>query len=152
MVEGGEAGPPKKRFVQLTDEDIEEKTRQLYNSNTEANEVKAVKCFKKYLESNNVENTDSFTYTEAKLDRWLKRFYWNACKSDNEMYTTGSMNTMRYGFNRALRKYGHNFDITKYEFTSFTESIKTFDEACKELKQHGKGFVKSYKEILQTHK
>ena len=54
-----------------------------------------------------------FNFTERELDQWLTKFYFNICKVDRDYYTTGSLNTIRYGINRALKKFGHNFDITK---------------------------------------
>ena len=58
------------------------------------------------------------------------------------------MYTMHHSLNRALKRYGHEFDITKkIFFTSFTISIKAFDDAVVELKKLGKGYVINTPEI-----
>ena len=52
-----------------------------------------------------------------------------------------------YGINRILRKYGHKFDIGKS--VNFRKSQECYKTAIKELKECGKGFIKSAKEITE---
>ena len=54
---------------------------------------------------------------------------------------------MRYGLNRALKRFGHNYDITKKASISFTKSIDAYEDAQREQKAQGYGYVSSYKEI-----
>ena len=148
----GLSGPPNKRFAQFPMDEIDAKQKDLENKNSVANEEKAVKCFKTYLATLGLEDLDFFKYTEAELDHYLKLWYFNAHTKKGEMYKYGTLNTLRYGLNRALKKYGHNFDITNPASISFTKSIKAFEDACEELKKEGKAFVQSYKEIPKTRK
>ena len=53
----------------------------------------------------------------------------------------------RHGIKRALKNYGHLYDITDKKSTSFSKSIKAFESAMKDLKQCGKGYVTHKKEI-----
>ena len=99
-----------------------------------------------------VENTDFFTCTQPELDKYLSLFWFNACTQDGDFYSALSMETLRYGLNHTLKCYGHQFDITKRECTSFTDSITKLEDAQKILKKMGKGHVKNYKNIKATCK
>ena len=116
-------------FGNITIDEVREEQRQLQNQNTLSIEKKAVKAFKDYLEHIGVENTDFFTYTEAKLDGHLSTFWFNARKKNGDHYNASSMETMRYGLNRALKRYGHNNDITKKSSISFTQLIGSYNDA-----------------------
>ena len=63
------------------------------------------------------------------------------------MCKASSLDTIRQGLNRALKRYGHEFDMSKPACTSFTKSIKAFNDTTAELKQKGYGFVQNTKEI-----
>ena len=63
------------------------------------------------------------------------------------MYKASSLDTIRHGLNRALKHYGHEFDITKPTLSSFIKSIKAFNDTVAELKQHGEGFMQNTKLI-----
>ena len=69
---------------------------------------------------------------------------------NNEEDKVGSLETIRYGLARAIKRYGHEYDITSKDLSSFTKSNKAFEDACAKLKIKGKGFVDSYKEIHPT--
>lgn len=140
------------RFGTMNLDQIKQRELELQNKNTVSNEDKAVKCFTLYLKSIGLENTNFFEFSEDELDRHLVTWYFNAQTKNKEHYTTGSLTTLRYGLNRALKKAGKKFDITKRECTQFTTSIDAFESAKKELKQMGKGHVKNTPEITQTRK
>ena len=95
--------------------------------------------------------TPFFNYTESELDGHLKTFWFNARTKDGDFYSASSLDTMRYGLNRALKKFGHAFDITKRECTGVSESIISFESAQQKAKM-SKGRVKNYKEIKPTCK
>ncbi|CAB4044441.1 threonine dehydratase biosynthetic, chloroplastic, partial [Paramuricea clavata] len=84
---------------------------------------------------------------EEKLDKHLAKFWFAAKTKDGHKYKVGSLQTIRYSLNRALKSFGHKFDITKRECTAFTSSIKAYEDASKELKQEGKGFTKNHEAI-----
>ena len=131
------ASAPKNRFWRLTVEEIEQEQENLCNPNTTKNENKAVNACKNYLEHLGAENTDFFTYTEAELDKYLGIFWFNAHTQDGDFYSPSSMEILRHGLNRALKRYDHQFDITKRECTSFTDSISEFEDAQQKLKKTG---------------
>ena len=112
---------------------------------------KAVKCLKLFLQANNVEDTDFFTYSDEDLDQWLAKFYWGTCTEKGEKYSSSTMHTIRYGLNRALQKAGKSFEITKKEYKTFLHSINSFENVLKDLKKSGKGTVRNTPEISATH-
>ena len=71
-------------------------------------------------------NTDFFTYTEDELDEHLATFYWNARTKKGEKYKAGNLDTLRHGLKRALKNYGHEFDITDDKNVGFSKSNKAF--------------------------
>ena len=105
------SGPPAKCFKQISGHDITSKAELYKNSNTAAKEKKAEKNFKLFLEFNN-QDTDFFNYTETQLDEWLGKFYLGTRTEKGEYYSSGSLHTLRYGLNRSLQQFGHQFDIT----------------------------------------
>ena len=64
-----------------------------------------------------------------------------------EMYPSGSLHTIKYGLDRAVQEFGHNFDITDKKSVSLQAQTKDFEIAQKELKFTGKGHKKSTPEI-----
>lgn len=57
---------------------------------------------------------------------------------------------MRNSLSRALKQFGHKFDICKS--TEFTKSIGGYKGACRELKAEGYGVVKSHKALTPDGK
>ena len=57
------------------------------------------------------------------------------------------MEAMHFGLSRVLKRYGHNFDITKKASFSFMKSIDALEDAQRECKVQGRGHIRSYKEI-----
>ena len=49
---------------------IEAKQKELENTNSAANKEKVVKCFKQYLSTLRLEDTDFFTFTELEF-HWI---------------------------------------------------------------------------------
>ena len=140
------SGPPVKHFKQINASDIQQKGELYKNCNTAANEKKAVKNFKLFLEFNN-QDTDFFNYTEPQLDEWLAKFYLGTRTEKGEYYSSGSLHTLRNGLNLALQAFGHKYDITDKKYTSFVNSNKAFEVALKEIKNVGKGHRKSTPDI-----
>ena len=146
------SGPPAKRFAHFSEKELEEKALSVQKKNTLRNEEKAVRAFKEYL-SEVEAPTDFFVFNEPELDSYLSKFWFCLRKKkktnhdNSDHYRVSSMYTMRHSLNRALKRYGHEFDITKKSCTSFTKSIKAFEDAIAELKKMGKGYVINYPEI-----
>ena len=123
------------------------KGKEVQNKNTLNSEKKAVNIFKEYLGSLGLEDTDCFHYTEDELDHYLTTFWWNARTQKGAEYCASSMETICHSLNRALVNFGHNFDITHKNSSSFKKSIKSFEDSQKDRKKRGLGQVKNYKEI-----
>ena len=163
-------GPPTKRFAIYSNDELKQKAEAVQKKNTLKNEEKAERAFKAFLTESGVENNDFYTYTKSELDSHLAKFWFGARKApkktkktsfmskdteadiDDNKYKVGSLYTMRHSLNRALKRYGHNFDITKKSSISFTKSIKAFEGAIAELKKEGKVFVENTPEVAQTGK
>jgi hypothetical protein len=134
------------RFQQISDEDLKIRQDSLKNNNTTKNEKKAEGIFKEYFIQIGEED-NFYEFSEEKLDKHLAKFWFAARTKDGHKYKVGSLQTIRYSLNRALKSFGHKFDITKRECTAFTSSIKAYEDATKELKQEGKGFTKNHEAI-----
>lgn len=136
-------------FAEINDEDLEKKREDLKNPNTQKSDKKVDKLFTEYLEerwAEKVENNfDYWTYSDDLLDEILCKFWFEARQQNQDRYNISSLKSIRYGVNRNLKRHGRKIDITKSE--SFTNNQQAFQDACKELKVLGYGFVKHYDEI-----
>ena len=104
--------PSRKRFKILTDEEMKEKQLSVQNINSIKNEKKAEKAFKEYLQQAGEVDINFYCYAEEKLDYHLSKFWFAARKKNEELYRVSSLENMRHSLNRALKRFGHNFDIT----------------------------------------
>lgn len=69
------ATPAKRsRFIHLSDEQLDEKQKAQQKDNTLANERKATRMFRAYLEEIGCEDTDFLNYSEEELDSHLAKF------------------------------------------------------------------------------
>ena len=143
--------PNAKRYKTVSFDDIKQKEKNFKNPNSLANEKKASKNFQQFLKFNK-KDEDFFNFTEPELDEWLAKFYLGTRTEKGEFYTSGSLHTIRYGLNRALQQFGHNFDITDKKSLSFQSSNRAFELALKEIKDAGKGHRKATPEISPNHK
>ena len=66
------------------------------------------------------------------------------------MYSVNTLCNFKYALNRILRKKDHEFHITKSP--SFKPMMDAFNDACKELKENGKGYINSAEEITEEGK
>ena len=82
----------------------------------------------------------------------MATFWWNARTQKGEKYKASSLETLRHGLKRALKSFGHEYDITDKKCLSFAKSQKAFDTAKKDLKQCGKGHVVHRAEIAPAGK
>ena len=140
-----------KCFKNVTNEEISAKSNEFKNANSLANEKKAVKNFTMFLEYNKHE-TNFFGFTEPELDQWLGKFCLDTRTEKGDYYSSGSLHTLHYGINRALKEYGHEFNITDKKCKSFMSSNKAFDLTLKEIKNAGKGHHKATPEISSVCK
>ena len=116
-----------KRFAIFSDEELAKKTFEVQNTNTLKNEHKAERIFVDFLKESGVQDLDFYLYTETERDKDLAKFWFCARKKKNgDMYEASSLDTITHGLNRALKHYGHEFDITKATSTSFIKSIMLY--------------------------
>lgn len=138
-----------RQFGEIDDDEMEKKREDLKNDNTRKSDKKVEKLFIEYLQarwSETVEeNYDYWTYSEQLLDKILCKFWFEARQQNSDMYNISSLKAIRYGVNRNLKRHGKDFDIVKSD--CFTKCQEAFQDACRELKQKGYGFVKHYDEI-----
>ena len=139
-------------FGTLNVEEVEQLQVTLQNKNAIANEKKSARFFKDYLQNIGLEDTDFYHFTESELDHYLRTFWFNACQKNGKRYSCSSLETIRYGLNRSLKRSGHNFDITSKVRTSFLSSIKAFGDAQALGKSLGNGVIKSHKLIAPRGK
>ena len=125
-----------KRFLLLTDDDLESKTKQCKNDNTLKSECKADKAFTKFLLAMGVEDTDYCNYDKPQLNSCLAKFWFDARKnicdeedsqdstveSKDRLYKANLLRSFRYGLNRILKSRGHLYDITDKKIASFKKS------------------------------
>ena len=156
-----------KRFLVLSDDDLDIRTKKNKNENTLKAERKADKAFTNFLIAMGVPETDVdlayWNYTEPELDKYLAKFWFSARKSTidttanseedpdkkQQLYKANTLRNFQYSINRILKTKGHLYDITDKKTTSFTKSQRAFNDAIKELKAEGKGDVDSYPEIIE---
>ena len=136
-------------FGNLNVEECITKGDSVQNKNTINNEKKAANIFKEHLGSLGLEDTEFMLFSKDELDHYLTTFWWNAHTKKGLEYSASSMETIIYSLNRALMRYGHNYDITHKNSTSFKKSIKAFEDSQKDGKQRGLGTVKNTEEISQ---
>lgn len=132
----------------MDDDEIDKRQEQQQNQNSIAAEKKAERAFRDFLaECDELESTNFYTFETEKLDKYLRKFYFGARqkKDPTKKYSVSSLEQMRNSLNRALKKFGHKFDITKSE--EFSCSIEAFKDACKELKAEGYGHINSHKSM-----
>ena len=143
--------PPKKHFKVLSDNELALKRRQLMNENTLVAEKNVDTAFREFLREIGYESIEYHLFEEEELSKMLSKFWFAARKkpepnkTENEMYSVSTLRSFKYAINRILKKKGHEYDITKSP--NFKSCMDAFEDAIKELKEHGTGHVNSADEI-----
>ena len=154
----------RKRFEKFSEEELRIKHRNTIPKATQKNNVKWDRVMKQYLQEIGCTSLDYWAYPDNDFDQILSHFWFevrtqqrplneeemqhardNGLDLHPEMYTIASLRNLRNGISRCMEDYGRPIDLTndpRYE-----KSPKSFRDACKELKDMGKGKVKNYKEI-----
>ena len=96
------------------------------------NEQKSERKFQDYLHNLGLEDTNFFALSEPELDHYLTTFWFNVHTKNGKHYCSTSLETIRYGLNRSLKRFGHAFDITKRECTGVgcTHNLCTRFPSC----------------------
>ena len=108
-----------------------------------------------YLNEIGCNSTDFWTYDEYDLDRYLAKFWFAARQEkvdkdtgESKKYKVQSLKSLCYVLKRFLLKKGREYDIITDG--KFRKSQIAFDDACKELKAQGLGFMEPFREISHT--
>ena len=136
-----------KRHVILSDEDIAKKANDAKNKNTENQNKRADKAFRRFLTEADCSSLDYWLFEESELDNYLAKFWHGVRKegvsdindqTDEDIdkktrkYTVASMKAFWYALNRVLKQKGHFYDITDKKGLSFRKSQSAFDTVLKE--------------------
>ena len=132
------------RFPNLDETEIKEIRDSTKKINTERSDKKCEKIFVAWLNRHNFE-PNYWTYSVEDLNEKLSKFWFEARAQDGSQYTTATLGHIRYGLNRCLSKHESRHDIV--DGADFKDSSKAFFDACKKLKDIGKGYRQSYQAI-----
>ena len=69
-------------------------------------------------------------------------------EEEGKCYSVATLKSFKYAIKHILKKHSHAFDITKSPF--FKPCMDAFSDAVKELKEAGRGHVKSKEEITES--
>lgn len=137
------------RFANYSSDEFEEKREQQKKDSTRKADRKTEKVFIEYLQANHADSVNNdfnyWNYEPEILDKILSRYWFEARTQKGEHYNINSLKGLMYGLNRNLKRHGVKLDLIKSD--CFTKSQESFEDAKRELKQIGKGFVKHYDEI-----
>ena len=153
----------RKRFESFTEEEIKQKRRNTIPNSIIKINIKWEKVFREYLTEKRCRSTEYCYYPDDELDSLLCHFWFevrtqkseltveekNEAKSNNrdlypERYTIASLCNLQNGLTRCLQDHSRNINLTNDP--KYKNSQNAFKDACKDLKNLGKGQVKSYPE------
>ena len=143
----------RKRFdLDISESIVAEKHIKLQNKNTKKGERTAQKQFMEYLKEIGCIQTQFWEFDDCELDRHLSTF-WFAARQEKVDPTTGeakkykvqTLKSTRHALKRFLIEQGKKFDITTDP--KFRKSQIAFEDACKELKAQGYGYIVPTREI-----
>ena len=111
--------------------------------------LKAARALREYCKSKNMDQNVESSYDAEKLNNLLSHFYIDARKECGEKYKVSSLENIRFSLNRFFQEKNPGIDIIKDKV--FQEANLSFKAAITELKREGKGDVKHYPVINDTH-
>ena len=148
------AKKPKKRTYDLSvdDEFVTTMHQEQANKNSKRGERSAEKAFVDYLKAVDAQDFQFWDFEAEFLDGLLSKFWFAVRQTENDeetglpkRYKVQSLRTLRYSLNRSLKDRGKKHNIITGE--KFAASQIAFEDACKELKSKGYGYVKPTDEI-----
>ena len=134
---------PRKQHQTFTSEQIKKKRHEATPDSTLKCNRKWNKVFRDYLEEKDFESTEYWCYPEDELDRILSKMWFEIRssmtdeKGEQIPYSVTSMRNMRNALTRELNIHGKFIDLTTDPM--FKQSQMAFKDACKELKEMGRG-------------
>ena len=151
-----QVGDKRKRFdIEITEGTVAAKHYELQNKNTKKAEKTAQRQLMDYLTEIGCNSNKFWQFDDYDLDRHLSKF-WFAARQEKPDKITGepkkykvqTLKSLRYGLKRFLLENGKTVDIITDG--KYRKSQIAFDDACKELKAEGLGFIQPYREISPT--
>ena len=137
----------KRRFANLSTDDIAEKRAKLTPRNTLKANGKAERALRNYLTETGVPDIKFENLTAEMLAETLSTFYFNARTVDGQMYKSSSLEGFRHGLNRFLQGPPNNRNIDIIRDPQFRGANDAFESAMRELKSAGKGEVEHHPQI-----
>ena len=142
----------KRYFEDITDQYVSEQHAENYNKNTKKGENLAERQFRQYIQMQGLDESDFWDFTPESLNPLLSKFWFAVRQNDIDpetekpkKYKVQSLKTLRYSLNRVFREHGNRYDIITNE--KFIPSQIAFNDACKQLKSEGYGYVTPTEEI-----
>ena len=85
-----------KRFVSLTDDEINDLRLKVQNKNTTSSNKKWEKVFKEFLKENKMDD-DFYPFNTEALNKWLSKLWFGARQNkEHTRYRANSLRSMRY--------------------------------------------------------
>ena len=143
-----------KRHQSFSNDEITKKRHKATPDSTLKCNKKWDKVFRDYLSEKDYECTEYWCYPDEELDTILAKMWFELRSSvkDNEgnyiHYTITSLRNLRNALTRELNTHGRYIDLTTDP--KFKQSQMAFKDACKELKELGRGVVHHYPEISKA--
>ena len=146
----------------ITDDDLKSMQQSNQNKNTRNQDEKWERVFKLFLKENDIDE-DFYAFDTKTLSTWLSKL-WFGARQDNtrykkeksdesdepKRYRANNLRAMRYSINRLLKKKGKQFDVTTSD--EFIPCQLAFEDAMKELKSLGLGYVLNHIEVAPDGK
>ena len=139
------------RFENISDSDIVKFHQNVQKKNTKKNDKSAERQFCDYLSTQNA-NCNFWDMDASDLIGHLSKF-WFATRQNKidpktgkpKKYMVQTLRTIHYSLQRVLKEKGSDHDIITDK--DFRKSQTAFNDACKQLKQEGYGYIKPTDEI-----
>ena len=142
---------PNERFQDISDSDLIKFHQSVQKKNTKKNDKSAERQFCEYLSTQN-SNVNFWDMDASELNGHLSKFWFAARQSkidpktqQPKKYMVQTLRTIRYSLQRVMKEKGSAFDIITDK--EFRKSQTAFNDACKQLKEEGYGFIKPTDEI-----
>ena len=143
-----------KRHQSFSTEEITKKRHKATPDSTFKCNKKWDKVFREYLQEKNYEYTEYWCYPDDELDSILVKMWFELCSSVKDdkgeflPYTITSLRNLRNALTRELNIHGRYIDLPNDP--KYKNSQMAFKDACKELKELGRGVIHHYPEITKT--
>jgi len=136
----------KRRFADITNQQLDKIVEDKDAKNTKRSTNQAVRLFHKYLTEQELD-VEFENYDPQTLNNTLSKLYAEARTEDGTLYKKSSLQILRHGLNRFLSS-KKEIDIVRE--TEFKESKKVFLVVCKDLKRQGFGGVEHHPPIDES--